>query len=89
MTKLIHVAEGQIPRNFNHPSVVWTAWIDCQPTDNIHALAAHKHFRERGGLGEDDEALILYVFHREGRDVDWKKFRITRDHVWNSMPRTI
>lgn len=89
MNILIHVAESKLPRNFDHPSLVWTPWINCQPTDNIHAMAAHRHFRERGGLGEDDENLILYVCTKEARSVNWKKFSITRDHVWNDLPRLI
>jgi hypothetical protein len=65
----VAIVEGEIkPQNGKNffDSLVWSTWTGKNATDleQLPALACHKHIRERGGVGHDEEPLIINVLTR-------------------------
>jgi hypothetical protein len=65
----VAIVEGELkPQNGKSffDGLVWSTWIGKNATDleQTPALACHKHIRERGGVGVDEESITINVLTR-------------------------
>lgn len=44
------------------PGNNWRPWINCTDRKEVEALAAHRHLRDRGGVGESEGNYCFTVF---------------------------
>ena len=49
MTVYIHTAAGDGHKGPQNP--IWRPWINCSDVNEAEQLAAHRHIRDRGGVG--------------------------------------
>lgn len=60
MTVHIHVAAGDGHLGPQNP--IWVPWINCTDVDHAEQLAAHRHIRDRGGVGERESPYHFTIW---------------------------
>lgn len=66
-TYLVKVFENDEP-----PPAAWHPWVNVKPADvpMLGAMAAHKHMRTRGGIGEHEPSPLRVHVYIAPPDVD-------------------
>lgn len=60
MTVYIHSAVGDGTRGPQNP--IWKQWENCAGVSEAEQMAAHRHIRDRGGVGESEQPYVFTVW---------------------------